>query len=73
MSSNYQNIEQSVEYLDILRAFINNGKPKILKSRKGHVLKVITYGYEASPLNSGILQQPYIVKFNFEQVGDVNG
>lgn len=66
-------IDQPVSFLNELRAFINNKKEKILKSRKGHVLRVVTTDYSSNPLNDGIGEQPYYVSFNFTEVGEVHG
>lgn len=64
-------IPQTVDYLNQLRSFINNKKEKILKSRKGHVLRVITVDYSDSPLSDAIGDQPYVVSFSFKEVGEV--
>lgn len=72
-SSNCGTIEQSVDYVHSLRTFINNGKTKILKSRKGQALKVITHNFKSEILDDAIGEQPYIVSFDFEEVGVLNG
>jgi hypothetical protein len=60
-------IYQPVDYLDDLRSFINNGKTKILKSRKGHVWKVITYGMPMKFMDN-IGEQVTEISFNFSEV-----
>lgn len=65
-------IVQTVEFIDGLRSFINNGEEKILKSRKGDVLRVATNkGMESKVLSDAIGQQPYVVGFEFIEVGDL--
>jgi len=67
-------IVQTTQYLKTFQDFVNNGNEKILKDRKGNVLKVVTTGgVQQEPLNVGIAQQPYSVSFHFEEVGEVNG
>lgn len=46
---------------------------KYLKTRRGEIYKVFTYGYSQSQLNDNIPQQVYVSSFNFKEVGDVYG
>lgn len=64
---------QTPEYIKILKDFIANKKPKIFKTRKGEVYKVLTFNFSYKPLNNSVTQQPYLITFDWEQVGDVNG
>lgn len=66
-------VEQSVEFLDQFRAFINNKKEKILKSRKGHVIRVVTTDYNSNIWLDELGEQLYRVSFNFTEVGAVHG
>lgn len=56
-----------IQYLEDLRSFINNGKHKTLKSRKGNVWKVITYGMPEKFFDE-IGDQPVTIYFNFCEV-----
>lgn len=65
-------LDQTVEFLETLRAFINDGEPKILKSRKGHIMKIVTpNGMSMSILNDAISQQPYEISIEFSEVGEI--
>lgn len=58
---------QPIEYLDDLRNFINNQKPKMLKSRKGDVWKVTTDSMSIKYMDD-IGEQPATITFNFNGV-----
>jgi len=58
---------QPTDYISELRSFINNKKPKILKSRKGDVWKVVTYGMPQS-FNDEVGEQITTITFNFSEV-----
>jgi hypothetical protein len=60
---------QTIDFVNQLQSFINNGQYKILKTRKGEVLKVHTMNFASQPLNNAIKQQPYSITFNFEEIG----
>lgn len=62
---------QPTDYLDDLRAFINNGKEKILKSRKGHIWNVMTTNYREAPLSDDVQEQPYTISFDFIESSEV--
>ena len=64
-------VNQTVEFLNELRAFINNGKEKILKSRKGHVLRVVTIDPNTPIWLDQIGEQLYKYSFSFSEVGEV--
>lgn len=67
-------ILQTIEYIKSFNDFINNGKEKIFKDRKGNALRVVTTGgVTQAPLDLAISEQPYIVSFHFEEIGDING
>ena len=61
------NLYQPIDYLDDLRAFINSGRTKLLKSRKGHVWKVITYGMPQKMMDE-VGEQPVNISFSFSEV-----
>lgn len=65
------NLDQSVDMLEELRAFINNGKYKIYKDRKGSAFKVKTHPISRSMVNDSIISQPNMIHFTWEQVGEV--
>jgi hypothetical protein len=65
--SNNGQLNQSVEYVNEFKAFINNGKEKILKNRKGELFYVHTMELENSVLDDNIEDQPYTVSFQFIQ------
>lgn len=58
-------ISQNIDFMNNLRNFIDNDNLKFIKTRKGFFYKGKTFDYKHSPLNIGIGQQPYYVKFNF--------
>ena len=58
---------QPIDYLTDLRSFINNKKPKLLKSRKGNVWKVITYGMPEKFMDE-LNEQVSTISFNFCEV-----
>ena len=62
---------QPVDYIDILRNRIQDISTKILKSRKGEIFKVKTHGFSATPVDNGIMSQPYIIKFDFIQCAEI--
>jgi hypothetical protein len=63
-------LDQTVEYVDNLRAFINNGKQKILKSSKGDIWRVVTSGLDGDYMDE-VASNPNTLTFNFVQVGEV--
>ena len=65
-------ITQPVEFLDTFREFVNNGKEKILKSRKGHVIRVVTTDYNSDVWLDELMEQFYRISFNFTEVGEVH-
>lgn len=71
ISTNTNELLQTIDYIDTLRTRIQDISTKILKSRKGEIFKVKTRGYTATPLHNGIQSQPYIVKFDFIQCEDI--
>jgi hypothetical protein len=64
-------IAQSPSFVDSLRTFITNGTPKILKTRKGDVWKVMTKGFKRKQVNDGIGQQIEIITFSFTQCEEI--
>jgi len=60
-------LQQTSDYLTDLRTFINNQKPKLFKSRKGDVWKILTYGLNVSYTDE-IEQQPAMVSFTFCEI-----
>jgi len=67
---NTNTITQTAEFVKLIQDEINNGEEKILKTRKGEVMKVITTNPSTSPLNVNITQQPYSISFEFQEVGE---
>jgi hypothetical protein len=67
ISSSTGELLQPSEYITTLQDRIQDISTKILKSRKGEIYKVKTHGFKATPVNNGIMSQPYIVQFNFVQ------
>lgn len=64
---------QTEEFIKEFREFINDGSEKIFKTRKGEVYKVKTMNFASNVLNINIASQPYIISFNFEESGEVDG
>lgn len=62
---------QSVDYLETLKDFIQNGKIKYFKDRKGKILSGLTHGYKEKILNDAIGEQIYLVNFDFIQTEDI--
>jgi hypothetical protein len=60
-------LSQTVDYLDDLRAFINNKRAKYLKSRKGDVWKVVTWGMSVKYMDE-LSEQVATITFNFFEV-----
>lgn len=56
---------QSIDYIKDLENRIQDISTKILKSRKGEIMKVKTHGFSAVPVENGISSQPYVCKFEF--------
>lgn len=62
---------QPKELLQELRGVITNGKRKILKTRKGDCIYVMTYAPSRQVLSDAIGSQPNVVKFNWDEIGVV--
>jgi hypothetical protein len=62
-------IIQTISDLSDFRAFINNGKPKIYKSQKGEIYRVVTTETSRQVLSDKINGQPYVVSFKWEEIG----
>ena len=54
-----------------LSEFISSDRPKILKSRRGEIFNIFTYGYQETLLNPALSQNIYTSSFNFKEVGDL--
>lgn len=59
------NIVQSSDYLIELRDFIQNGKLKYFKDRKGNIFAGLTHNYRQKQLNDAVQQQVFVVSFDF--------
>jgi len=66
-------LSQTVELLDLLKAFINNEKEKIFKTRKGQMFRGVTTNYQQIPINDDLREQIYSVSFDFIESNDVMG
>lgn len=64
---------QSPEFIQTLQDFINNGKRKLLKSRKGDMWYVMTTDFSREQLSDSIQDQIDVVSFSFSEVGKVSG
>lgn len=65
---------QTIDYLKTVDEFLNNGNDKIMKDRKGNAIRVKTInGMTQTPLNISISQQPYVISFDFEECGEIDG
>lgn len=69
LSINGNDYEQSIDYLETLRNFINNGEVKILKNSKGSIWKIVTYGYSYKLMDKTI-EQYATISFSFTEVGE---
>lgn len=58
---------QPIDYIEDFQAFINNGKEKLLKNRKGELYFVHTLEFSKDQLDDAITDQPYVVSFQFIQ------
>lgn len=58
-------LSQDVSYLITLRDFIQNGKVKYFKDRKGNIFAGLTHNYRQKQLNDAISQQVFVVSFDF--------
>ena len=56
---------QSSETLLQLRDFIQNGKLKYFKDKKGNIFAGLTHNYKQSVLDNGIQSQPFTISFDF--------
>lgn len=56
--------------LKSLSEFIQSDRPKLLKTRRGELYKVFTYGYQERLLNPSLGENIYISAFNFKEEGD---
>jgi len=68
-------LEQSVEYLESLRNFIQNGKDKYFKDKAGNVFYGITHNFKMKVYNDGVNignSQPFLITFDFIQTQDIN-
>lgn len=66
-------MEQSAEFMITLQDFVNNGKKKLLKSRKGDLWYVMTSGFARRQLSDSIEQQIETVTFNFVEIEKATG
>ena len=64
-------IIQSVDYIKELENFIQNNEMKYLKSPKGEIWKVITYGFNKSLFSDSDYTQTYIVDFDWIEVAEI--
>jgi hypothetical protein len=60
--------EQNADFLDTLKAFINNKGIKTLRNSKGKIWQVVTRGYSEKYMDK-IAEQPVTVSFNWQQIG----
>lgn len=64
-------LKQTPSFLDEFQDFIGNGRSKILKSRKGDMLKVMTSGFQRSLLSNSIDDQIEVISFNFTECEEI--
>lgn len=64
---------QPIEFIRLFQGFINNKKEKILKTKKGDALRIVTFNFSFEPLQEELIEQPYVISFDFEEVGTVDG
>jgi hypothetical protein len=69
-SINGVEIEITVDTLNLIKAFINNKKPKYLKNTSGEIYKVMTSEFNYKFIDQ-IISQPYKISFKFIQIGVV--
>jgi len=70
-SNNNNEIVQPVSYINDFESFIKNTEIKLLKSPKGEIWKVITYGFNKSLFSDSDYNQTYIVDFDWIEVQDI--
>jgi hypothetical protein len=66
---------QTIDYLESLRCFIQNGKPKYFKDKAGHIFQGITHNYKQKVVDDAICvnnSQPFQITFDFIQTADIN-
>lgn len=61
-------IVQSVRFVEGLQDFIGNGKPKLLKSRKGKIMRVMTNGFSYSQVDDSTQEQTNSISFSFTEI-----
>lgn len=64
------NYESPITYLASMKSIINNGNQKYLKSRKGDIWVVDTYGFKYKYMDD-IGDQPQTISFEFMEVAEV--
>ena len=64
------NYESPITYLENMKDIINNGNIKYLKSRKGNVWAVDTYGFKYKYMDA-ISDQPQTISFEFMEIAEV--
>jgi hypothetical protein len=67
----YDGLDQTVELLDNFKKFINNGKEKIFKSRKGNIWNVMTMNYKEKVLNNNLIEEIKTIEFDFIESSEV--
>ena len=69
------NLRKDLQYTNAdllsLSEFISSERPKLLKSRRGEIFNVFTYGYSESLLNPALGENIYTSNFSFREVGDL--
>jgi len=68
MTINGSALEQTADYLNILKAFINNKQPKLLKNSKGKSWQVITRNYSEQYMDK-LSEQIVTISFDWQQIG----
>lgn len=64
-------VQQTAEFINELDRFISDISPKILKSPKGEIYKVITKDFSKSLANNNERNQTYRISFNFAEIGEI--
>lgn len=69
------NLKEDIKFtngdLSSFSEFVNSVRPKLLKSRRGEIYKVIVTEYKESLLNSALAENIYVANIKIKEVGDV--
>jgi len=64
-------IIQSPEFIDTVQDFVNNKSSKLLKTKKGDIYKIVTWGFSKTVFVNAVKEPLDVISFSWQEIEDV--